>query len=354
MAGDVSAETLQTSILSYLSNYHQPRTPLRRGCPDCDPLPLSDEYDGGPDLSRSLGLGSGEWKITAIRGFWGKGSAFAVGISAKVPRNAARIGAVSDTQPRTSVQARPASLPSASPLQAIGGESALIWSGHEGPFSLRWSQADILATREGKTVFSARATAEHDVREFDQATEYSRKLALLSVVGSVMSFSDTSYCECGGAHPISEARISTVDLERPGQPARLTDYFAEAEVVRAILADSLVQKAIGAKGKEATTLKDLVGLSISTKTCSFVIAPDADSRFAFHHVEKGNVAVRLALSHDVEACRGQMAQLGLLLPIPERLRKPLEAASSGQEGFLMKDATKRSEGRSTALVWKAK
>lgn len=102
VAGDVSPEALKTAILSFLGSYQQPGTPLRRGCPDCDPLPLSDEYDGGPDLNRPLRVGTGEWKIEAVRLFLGSGrSAFLVGISAKVPRNAARIATAPDTQHRS-------------------------------------------------------------------------------------------------------------------------------------------------------------------------------------------------------------------------------------------------------------
>jgi hypothetical protein len=59
--------------------------------------------------------------------------------------------------------------------------------------------------------------------------------------------------------------------------------------------------------------------------------------FAFHHLEEGKVAVRLGFEAETPACFEQLTQVGILLPIPEKVRVPLEQAASGKAGFLMAD-----------------
>jgi hypothetical protein len=71
-------------------------------------------------------------------------------------------------------------------------------------------------------------------------------------------------------------------------------------------------------------------------------------RFAYHHVEKRVVAVRLGLPGS-GPCRDALTQLGLLLPIPAALAQALGAAAEQREGFLMKDASSVSKGR-TMLI----
>ena len=52
------------------------------------------------------------------------------------------------------------------------------------------------------------------------------------------------------------------------------------------------------------------------------------------------VAVRIGLSHGVEACRGTLTQLGLLLPVPPSLAAALKAADAGSTGYVMRDIRK--------------
>lgn len=342
----VSTTALQSAVLSYLHSFKPPTAPMGAQIPG---MVFSDEYDGSPDRHQPLALGQPGWKVNASRGFHAR-----LGISSLLVEVVAKIPLKRSTaqEAKPTSQSEPAT--SAAPtMRDPNANSPVIWTGQAGRFVVRWTEADISASLDGRKVFSTRAIAEHDAKENQPSAEYSRKFALLSVVGSMISYSDKAYCDCGGAHPISKARFSAVDLDHPGQPARLTDSFAEADVLRALLEDTLVRKAT-AGSAPPQTLAALSGASITSKDCSFSVGSDLPTRFAFHHVEGSQVAVRIALSHDVEACGGRMVQLGVLLPIPERLRKSLESAQAGSSGFLMKDAARISGGRVASLEWKAK
>jgi hypothetical protein len=72
-------------------------------------------------------------------------------------------------------------------------------------------------------------------------------------------------------------------------------------------------------------------------------------RFAFHHVEGNNVAVRLNVSWNYEIYRFSSTQIGILLPVPARLRKALQDADARRQGFLMRDAKKVAGGHDTVL-----
>jgi hypothetical protein len=57
--------------------------------------------------------------------------------------------------------------------------------------------------------------------------------------------------------------------------------------------------------------------------------------FAFHHIEGEKVAVRIGLSNVCSAANGMFTQLGLLMPIPQKLKTLLQEAASRKT--LMKD-----------------
>jgi hypothetical protein len=213
-------------------------------------------------------------------------------------------------------------------------------------------------------VYSARAVAEAGWRERSKQLHEShcreeREFELLSVVGSVASVLESAggYCE-GTAHPWASSRFTTIDFARssPQAPVRvaITDVFPEPDVVAALLRDRHVAAAVAASGRTPPkTLAALVTViadsPIRVGDCEFDFDERALSGFAFHHIAGGRVAVRIALPYRHEVCRGMVAQLGLLLPVPASLAKALARANSRAEGFLMKDQERVSRGLSTSF-----
>ncbi|MEA2174920.1 MAG: hypothetical protein QOD00_2512 [Blastocatellia bacterium] len=167
----------------------------------------------------------------------------------------------------------------------------------------------------------------------------------------------------------SDKRDKALDLSRPGavdlsydgfkkrgKMVQLTDYFAEADILKALLADTIIQKALKSSGKPrpqtlAALMKAVYLQSVPVGECDYELSDDLLTRFAFHHLENERVAVRLGLSHAVETCRGSLVELGILLPIPAALKQPLLRAQSGTAGFLMKDQKKIAREQITSFTF---
>jgi hypothetical protein len=249
----------------------------------------------------------------------------------------------------------------------------VIWTGKSGGFEIRWTTADLEAQplkHPDRVAFSARALARRDFALFcaeeknydwkDRYCEIGRHFELLSVVGSLLSFLDGTdvYCE-RAAHPSHTNCFATMDLAKPGEfPAKLvklTDYFPEKVILKALLADPVIKKALRQRQRSLPpkTLDELYARfqdePFEVGECSYYLPEDFLTRFAFHHIEHGNVAIRLALPYYAEVCRGYFIELGLLLPIPASLREPLAQAKTRKAGFLMQDQKSIAVGRSTLM-----
>jgi hypothetical protein len=274
--------------------------------------------------------------------------------------------------------------------------SQAIWSGESGGFAIRWTTADLEAKSVAppeSLVFSAASLAKQglqvflpealelmqDVRGSDQkrGCSYERRFTLLSVVGPLVSFQDDYYSYCQGwAHPSVDIRFTTVDLAKPGEAlyvsppesgpfdldlaklgkvARLTDYFPEKEVLRALLNDAVIKEALANQSlpQPPQSLDELYQAlkeqGIRIKGIPYLLPQDFITRFAFHHLQGEQVAVRLGLPSAGGAARGLHAQLGILLPIPRALKGPLSSAASGKEGFLMENQ-KKMAGEGVTLI----
>ena len=59
-----------------------------------------------------------------------------------------------------------------------------------------------------------------------------------------------------------------------------------------------------------------------------------------YSVQPDRCATPSSSTHAAEVCRGQMTQLGSLLPIPESLKTALEAARSGKSGIPLQQANR--------------
>ena len=251
-----------------------------------------------------------------------------------------------------------------------------IWSGRSGGFEVSWTTGDISARRVqgGGRVLSlrAKADAEHgklteDYREDPEMTprEVEHRYRVLSVVGPVVSVEEYWYCDCRGAHPISSRGFRAFDLSRgtvaAPAPARVTDYVAEADLLRALLADRVIRALLDSAEVEApprtlaALLEAVRNQPAAVGECTYMVGEDFLSSFAFHHVEAdGRVAVRFSLSHHVEICRGMMTQIGVLVPASPRLRTDLAAARARTAGFLMADAARITGDRATVLNYQPK
>ena len=244
------------------------------------------------------------------------------------------------------------SLPAAAQARRPVAERT-FWTGSNGGFTFAWTDRDLRASVGPRRVWTARTGPEKEAREMSDCPNYQVGMSLESVVGSIASYYESTYVECTGApHPHQRATYRAVDVSRPRTPAKLTDWFPEQEVRAALLADPLVRKALADAHVRTppARLDALVKLlSESNTECKYSFPEDLLTHFAFHHLEGNRVAVRLGLPHGCEVVQGRLTELGILLPIPERLKAPLARAAAGREGFLADRGRTIAGGRTTEL-----
>jgi hypothetical protein len=82
----------------------------------------------------------------------------------------------------------------------------------------------------------------------------------------------------------------------------------------------------------------------------YVFPANLLENFAFHHVENGRVAVRFLLPHGAEIYRFRNTQIGILLPIPDRLKAAFAQASGPKNGTLMKALQQTAGDRWTNVI----
>jgi hypothetical protein len=182
--------------------------------------------------------------------------------------------------------------------------------------------AENSATGKVQTVFS----------EVDKPTEASR-YDLASLVGPLLSMKESLYWE-GGAHPGHLTRMETVNLDTDKSPVLLTDLFPETALLAALLKDRIIQKSLA--GQKTKTIRELIQVADGGCEIGFHLLNES---FAFHHIQKDRVAVRIGLSHGCKVIRGNYTELGFYLPIPQGLRDFLEVAA--KRGTLqLKNSTK--------------
>jgi hypothetical protein len=283
-----------------------------------------------------------------------------------------------------------------------GNEVQTIWDGQSNGFHITWTTSDISASsaKDGRLVFSAAQFAREDFQASEAETRkdtarinrelkrngepplkanpctVEREIILLSAVGSILTFQDHFYASCEReAHPAGNVRYTAIDLAKPGRTlysidyfvdttkpskvVQLTDLFPDGEILRALTADALITKAFKDRGdypprKLSALLPPILQPIIGdTDNGCHEISGDLLTRFAFHHIERNKVAVRLGLS-GCGVCRECLTEIGILLPIPDSLSEPLALSEAGKEGFLLKDMRKISQGRHTRFVFRSK
>ncbi len=243
-------------------------------------------------------------------------------------------------------------------------QGATIWHGTSGNLNIRWTQADIKATARKKNLFSALTLAKKDFEaDFladhslgkENPCEYERSFTLLSVVGSIASLEDAEYTNCQGtAHPSIETRFMAIDLAKSGQAVKLTDFFAESDILKVLLADGVIKTALEKAGAKTPTT--LIGLyealewtNMTVKDCEYYLPEDFLTRFAFHHARRNQVAMRLELPPIAHACHSTNIQLGFYLPVPSTLKRDINKAKRRKAGFLMERRKKIADKKSTKM-----
>jgi hypothetical protein len=227
-----------------------------------------------------------------------------------------------------------------------------IWCGQSGGFTWDWRT-------DGLTIQAAHgapgALFVPDV-EAKQCSEAGESHSVLSIVGTRVSFGSHFWGDCGGAHPQEVTTWTAVDAARGRQPVSLASLFPADAILRALLADRLVKKAL--EGQHVPESLDALLKVLSWKTgggepegCAYRFGEELLEHFAFHHLEGDQVAVRIGLSHGCEVMRGNLTQIGILLPIPAGLAADLASAASREHGFLMKDAAAIAGEKSTQFLY---
>ncbi len=248
------------------------------------------------------------------------------------------------------------------PADPASAPVVVYWHGVSGGLQWRWTSDDITARNgAGRLAYSVKRTlkqeakvgAEHDT---DVNSYWEVNCRMLSVVGSLLSYERDDYWE-GGAHPSGSEAFIAFDASNPGKPLALTDLFPDAQILRALLADPIVQrvrKQANLKDTPATSAQLAKQLAEQTFDAAdginYSFPPDLLRDFAFHHIENGKVAIRFCLPHGSEIYRFHHTQLGILLPIPAALRPALTRASHRQEGYLMQDLPKIARTAQTKVV----
>lgn len=243
------------------------------------------------------------------------------------------------------------------------------WTGDpSGPPAL--SIAALLADGKKKFDEHARELAKGltgpDAPTYGEHTMYENvTFDVLSVVGTLVIIRETgdSYTP-GTAHPTRYDVLHVRDFQRKDAKPSLLDFYTEKQLVQALKVDPWIRKFADPEGgfAEAATLKDLVASldlewaqqNAEHGDCAFDVSFSSGmvGNFFFHHVRGDEVAVRIAVPPGSEWCNraegGQ--QIGLLLPIPERIRDDLLEAVRGEAGFLA--ANRKTAGSPTfSATW---
>lgn len=224
----------------------------------------------------------------------------------------------------------------------------------------RWDERDLTATQAstGKPVYSVLESVKQEFRKSapdDYLNYYDVSFAPLSVVGPYLSYQRKDSWS-GGAHPSGDERFVTIDVRSPKRRVRLTDLFSAESVRAALLKDPVVQRVLHReKIAPPPTLDGLLKALINQQfggddDLMYFFPPHLLEDFAFYHVENGKVAVRFLLRHGSEVYRFRTTQLGLLLPIPGKLKTLFAQAAAGKNGVLMQSLKRSAGDRLTTSV----
>jgi hypothetical protein len=204
---------------------------------------------------------------------------------------------------------------------------------------IHWNNQDAYATNEksGKTLLiykqKCRDTTLGDSKS-KTAVKFTDKYRMLSIVGSYVSYRHTFSSEPYIHQTSCGDEFVTIDLNQGGYHVSLDEIFNEKDIFAALSHDGFIKTKI----TQPNNLEELLN-AISSGCELFMIEGDFLKSFTFHHVENGNVAIRLGMSHLCDITSGKFIQLGILLPIPADKKIAFEQAS--HQNLLMEGMTKK-------------
>ncbi len=176
----------------------------------------------------------------------------------------------------------------------------VIWAGESGGFNIRWTDGDIQihpSKSPNRVVFSARSLAQQEFARIkasenkyglkERYCEIVASYGIFSVVGSSLSLFEGGDVDCEEtAHPSHTSRFIAIDLKKPGgftkKRVKLTDYFPEAAIYQALLADPRVRRDLARRGL----------MRKSTRSHCLFIVP-AILLFSLNRPFAGKIPVRL-------------------------------------------------------------
>lgn len=223
------------------------------------------------------------------------------------------------------------------------------WSSEFDGVRIRWTASDLVLSRAGKDqpvfgplvrdAFAAWAPRGPG----DCQSEHSFRL--IAVVGPLVSVEQSERSGCDGDRSLIDTRLATIDVRQPLAAGKLKhvsllDYYSDDDVYASLSRDSIIRKIVGDE-----SLKELMGgvyaLSGEYNAASdkrgygYRFAEDFLTRFAFHHVDRKRIAVRMCLTGSTKSNQGTCQQLGFYLPLRDNLARWV----SGSGGSLMPVST---------------
>jgi hypothetical protein len=233
-----------------------------------------------------------------------------------------------------------------------GRPDQAIWKGGRGNYAIEWSVSALRATRSdtNQIAFDARSDAEAAwARIVERSKGASLKAEftyrLLSVMGSFLTIEEGEYCDCGGAHPTELKKFRAIQLDRSmfNAPvaASLTELFPSQTIFKALVADSLVHRALGSDavpGSLNELLEQLGDQTVKVGECEYSFSRDLMGSFALYSIQDDKVLVRLGLPSAVESCRGRLTQIGITLAVSEANHASFSIEKNSHERLLMADA----------------
>ncbi len=160
-----------------------------------------------------------------------------------------------------------------------------LWSGKSDGLIIEWSDRDLYVRRSEseKAVAVFGPLVENGIEAFrklmfsersvSRTCDYVRSFRLLGVVGQIITFEDSYYDYCGGAHPSAEVRFTSVDLSKSGtvayawtgdpplmnvdmtkrgRIAALSDYYEKKDIVEALWKEPDVKRILGERNRVST------------------------------------------------------------------------------------------------------
>jgi hypothetical protein len=252
---------------------------------------------------------------------------------------------------RPATEAPAAAKPAAPATGDLGQFGSTYFTGKSGGFHVTWTAKDITAEPTGGGAPYSWKNSLEDATEAGTGpipAEGNAKatVKMRSLVGPYMALETrASGYVPGTPHDWANAGLSTVDL-RSNKAVQLTDLFSKKDLYKALMADKVVLKTLGAaRPKDFDALMDAIDAKGDADGKYVFSKHDFLTNFALHHADGKQVGVRVGLPNGDERHHGDMTELGLLLPVPKDLAADIAAAQAGKAGAFTPELAKRSKNK---------